>query len=62
MFWENKIKGNIEHDNSISELFKRRGWQVVRIWECEFRKKNRKSLIERLNKVLNVESSDDRKI
>lgn len=61
-FWENKINGNIEHDKSISELFIRRGWQVVRIWECEFRAKNRKSLIERLNKVLNVESSDDRKI
>lgn len=61
-FWENKIIGNIEHDKSISELFIRRGWQVVRIWECEFRTKNRKSLIERLNKVLNVENSGDRKI
>lgn len=62
VFWENKINGNIEHDKLISELFKRRGWQVVRIWECELRKKNRKLLIEQLNKVLNGENSDDRKI
>lgn len=62
VFWTKKIDGNIEHDKSVTKMFERRGWRVIRIWECEFREENRKSLIEKINKVLNVESSDDRKI
>ena len=31
----------MDHDCQITALFKKRGWMVVRIWECELKKKNR---------------------
>ena len=38
----------MKHDKEITELFERRGWIVIRIWECEMKKKNREKLISRL--------------
>ena len=29
----------MKHDKEITELFERRGWTVIRIWECELKKK-----------------------
>lgn len=51
-FWSKKIGGNIEHDKAVTEMFENRGWTVVRIWECELKKKNRALLIKRLRNVL----------
>lgn len=39
-YWKKKISRNISHDREISKLFKNRGWSVIRIWECELKKKN----------------------
>ena len=39
-FWLAKISNNIEHDKIITEVFKQRGWRVIRIWECELKKKS----------------------
>lgn len=39
-YWERKICRNIEHDKAISDKFTNRGWTVLRIWECELKKKN----------------------
>ena len=36
-----KRQRNIKHDKEITELFEKRGWTVIRIWECELKKKNR---------------------
>lgn len=36
-FWQKKKEQNIEHDKQITELFEKRGWKVVRIWECELK-------------------------
>ena len=36
-FWQKKKEKNIEHDKKITELFEKRGWKVVRIWECELK-------------------------
>lgn len=40
-FWSKKRERNIEHDKEITELFQKRGWTVIRIWECELKKKKK---------------------
>lgn len=50
-YWINKISRNKIHDTEITDHFIKRGWKVIRIWECELIKKNRKIAIEKL-KVL----------
>lgn len=37
-YWEKKRARNIQHDKEITALFQRRGWIVLRIWECELKK------------------------
>ena len=39
-YWNKKRQRNIQHDLEITEYFQKRGWTVVRIWECELKKKN----------------------
>lgn len=51
-YWEKKRQRNIEHDKEITELFETRGWQVIRIWECELKKKNREVLLEKVRVLL----------
>ena len=51
-YWEKKIRYNKSHDKKVTEFFKSRGWIVIRIWECELKKKNRKILDNKL-KTLN---------
>lgn len=50
-FWELKRQKNIAHDKEITELFENRGWIVIRIWECEFKKKNASKLDEKLKVI-----------
>jgi len=52
-FWESKIARNIEHDKIVNEKFEQRGWTVIRIWECELKKKNRAVLLCKLKSLLN---------
>lgn len=47
-FWEKKRNRNIKHDLEITKRFKNRGWIVIRIWECELKKKNRELLQRKL--------------
>ena len=51
-FWKNKIEGNMRHDLEINELFEKRGWTVLRIWECELLKKNLPATLEKIYKSL----------
>ena len=51
-FWSKKICGNVERDQAITMKFESRGWKVVRIWECELKKKNRSALVEKLRVAL----------
>lgn len=39
-FWINKVSTNKARDIIITERFEARGWNVIRIWECELKKKN----------------------
>ena len=39
-YWQKKRERNMKHDQEVTALFKARGWIVLRIWECELKKKN----------------------
>jgi len=53
-YWEKKRERNIRHDMEITALFERRGWTVLRIWECELKKVNESITIERIKAALNI--------
>lgn len=36
-YWTKKLERNRKHDCEITEYFQKRGWTVVRIWECELK-------------------------
>lgn len=47
-YWSKKRQRNMQHDKEITTLFESRGWYVIRIWECELKKKNRELLDKKL--------------
>lgn len=51
-YWDKKRQRNIVHDQEITELFEERGWTVIRIWECELKKKNRSLLLQKLKSLM----------
>lgn len=51
-YWQKKRERNIAHDKEITSLFESRGWTVIRIWECELKKKNEEILLGKLKCLL----------
>lgn len=51
-YWTKKRERNLKHDKEITEYFKKRGWFVVRIWECELSKKSASTKVRDLVKNL----------
>lgn len=47
-YWQKKRERNMRHDKEITALFEKRGWMVIRIWECELKKKNFEKLKDKL--------------
>ena len=47
-YWSKKQQRNMERDKAITARFEQRGWLVIRIWECEFKKANRHILEKKL--------------
>jgi DNA mismatch endonuclease, patch repair protein len=39
-YWDKKRRRNNERDLRINQLFKQRGWIVLRFWECDIKKGN----------------------
>jgi DNA mismatch endonuclease (patch repair protein) len=48
-YWAKKREKNMAHDKEVTDEFKRRGWTVLRIWECDLKKKTRHELLEKLD-------------
>ena len=48
VYWDKKRQRNIEHDKIVTDMFEKRGWTVIRIWECELKKKNTDKLNQKL--------------
>lgn len=38
-YWAKKRDRNRERDRQVTELLTRKGWKVIRIWECEIKNK-----------------------
>lgn len=51
-YWQKKRERNIRHDKEVNALFENRGWIVVRIWECELKKKNQMIALTRITNAL----------
>ena len=51
-YWQKKRERNMEHDREVTAMFEARGWTVLRIWECELKKKNESALVEQLDKIM----------
>lgn len=51
-YWEKKRERNILHDKKITENFEARGWIVLRIWECELKKKNQHEVMISIMEIL----------
>lgn len=47
-YWQRKRERNICHDMEITALFEKRGWTVIRIWECELKNKNLQILLQKI--------------
>ena len=56
-YWQKKRERNIKHDKEVTAMFENRGWTVIRIWECELKKKNRNVLFDRLSTL--TDSKED---
>lgn len=56
-YWQKKRERNIKHDKEVTAMFENRGWTVIRIWECELKKKNEAALRERVLTLLNCEET-----
>lgn len=52
-YWQRKRERNIQHDHEITVRFEARGWTVIRIWECELKKKNIVQLSGKLSILYN---------
>lgn len=51
-YWNKKRIRNMSHDQTVTAMFVKRGWTVIRIWECELKKKNEELLRKKLNILL----------
>ena len=51
-FWQKKRERNMLHDREITELFESRGWTVIRIWECELKKKNFENQLAKISIII----------
>ena len=50
-FWIAKRERNIKRDREVTANFEQRGWIVIRIWECELKKKNLPELLAKLEQM-----------
>lgn len=61
-FWRNKINSNVERDKKVTKQLMNLGWNILVVWECEIKKKNMDSLIEKVENILSQNISKHTKI
>jgi DNA mismatch endonuclease (patch repair protein) len=54
-YWTAKIIRNKKRDKDITKRLKQSGWQVLRVWECELKKKNSAKLLKKLKQIIEVQ-------
>lgn len=55
-YWQKKREQNIKHDLKVTAMFEARGWTVLRIWECELKKKMADQTLQRLSEHIKLSS------
>jgi DNA mismatch endonuclease (patch repair protein) len=55
-YWDKKRAENKKRDAKITERLTERGWTVIRIWECELKKKNESYTAEKILNALTPKS------
>ncbi|MDR0528017.1 MAG: very short patch repair endonuclease [Zoogloeaceae bacterium] len=48
-YWARKRERNMRRDMEVTAAFEARGWRILRIWECELKKKNEAAILARLS-------------
>ena len=43
-YWIPKIERNIVRDKEVEIAYRKSGWNVIRVWECEIKKQNKHTL------------------
>ena len=51
-FWDKKRDYNRAHDKEVTKTLIAKGWNVIRIWECELKSKKRDALIGKINTLI----------
>lgn len=51
-YWDLKRIKNKERDEKVNLKFLKRNWIILRIWECELKKKNREKLLKKIEILL----------
>jgi len=57
-FWKQKIESNQRRDIQEQCQLRESGWNVIEIWECELKPKNRVQTLQRLAKTLDLLNKD----
>jgi DNA mismatch endonuclease, patch repair protein len=52
LFWQRKLERNKSRDKAVNLDLRKRGWQVLRIWQHELKQKNEAILLARIYKIL----------
>lgn len=55
-YWQQKRERNMKHDQEVTSMFEARGWEVLRIWECELKKKNADILMSKISTLMKSSS------
>jgi DNA mismatch endonuclease (patch repair protein) len=55
-FWRLKVTANRRRDRRVDRELQAQGWQVIRIWEHDLRKKAASTMIVRFRRALRLES------
>lgn len=51
-YWERKIKRNVERDKRVKQALICQGWNVITIWECMLKKRDRDKTLNDLSLLL----------
>ena len=51
-FWEKKFEENVSRDQRVYEELKKRGWNIVVVWECELKKDYRIHTLDEICKCI----------
>lgn len=53
-FWTKKLEANKNRDRYVTRLLRRKGWKVIRIWECQLTE-NPKGCVGRIRRLLEAQ-------